>query len=186
MSPADEHRAVAAEFTRRVRGVPSDGWDAPAPVEGWVARDVVGHLLEWLPGFLESGAGLRLTSPASVDEDPAGAWTARCDEVQTLLEDRVTAGITFHTRHTEDLPLDRAIDRFYTPDVFLHTWDLARATGQDEQLDPGRCAHLLTEMEPLDDVMRSSGQFGPKVAVPEDADVQTRLLGFIGRDPLHH
>jgi hypothetical protein len=32
-------------------------------------------------------------------------------------------------------------------------------------------------------VMRSSGQYGPRVAVPADADIQTRLLGFIGRDP---
>jgi hypothetical protein len=32
-------------------------------------------------------------------------------------------------------------------------------------------------------VMRSSGQYGPRVEVPGDADTQTRLLGFIGRDP---
>lgn len=175
---------MAAEFTRRVRGVPPERWGTPAPVEGWVARDVVGHLLEWLPGFLESGAGVRLSGIVSVDVDPVGAWEARCEEVQALLEEPATAESTFRGRHTGELPLDRAIDRFYTPDVFLHTWDLARATGQDEQLDPERCARLLTEMEPLDDLMRSSGQFGPRVAVPTDADAQTRLLGFIGRDPL--
>jgi len=27
------------------------------------------------------------------------------------------------------------------------------------------------------------GQYGPPVPVPADADAQTRLLGFIGRDP---
>jgi hypothetical protein len=32
--------------------------------------------------------------------------------------------------------------------------------------------------------MRPLEQFGPRAAVPDDADVQTRLLGFIGRDPL--
>jgi hypothetical protein len=31
--------------------------------------------------------------------------------------------------------------------------------------------------------MRSSGQYGPRVRVPADADPQTRLIGFIGRDP---
>ena len=31
--------------------------------------------------------------------------------------------------------------------------------------------------------MRGSGQFGPRVEVPADADVQTRLLAFIGRRP---
>ena len=32
--------------------------------------------------------------------------------------------------------------------------------------------------------MRSSGQYGPKVDVPPDSDVQTRMLAFIGRNPL--
>jgi len=39
-------------------------------------------------------------------------------------------------------------------------------------------------MEPIEDVMRRSGQYGPRVEVAEDADEQSRLLGFIGRDPL--
>jgi hypothetical protein len=34
-----------------------------------------------------------------------------------------------------DHPLDQAIDRFVLGDVLVHTWDLARATGQDETLD---------------------------------------------------
>jgi hypothetical protein len=65
----------------------------------------------------------------------------------------------------------------------MHTWDLARATGQDERLDPAFCADLLAGMEPIDELLRQSGQYGPKVAVPADADVQARMLGFIGRDP---
>ena len=38
-------------------------------------------------------------------------------------------------------------------------------------------------MEPIDELLRSSGQYGAAVPVPDDADVQTRLIGFIGRDP---
>jgi hypothetical protein len=38
-------------------------------------------------------------------------------------------------------------------------------------------------MVPIEALMRSSGQFGPPVPVPDDAGVQARLLGFIGRDP---
>jgi uncharacterized protein (TIGR03086 family) len=79
--------------------------------------------------------------------------------------------------------VDRAIDQFYTSDVFMHTWDLARATSQDDRLNPSFCASLLAGMEPMEDVIRSSGQYGPRVPVPDDADAQTRLLGFIGRDP---
>ena len=32
-------------------------------------------------------------------------------------------------------------------------------------------------------ILRASGQYGPRVEVADDADVQTRLLAFIGRDP---
>lgn len=81
------------------------------------------------------------------------------------------------------MPLPRAIAQFFTADVFMHTWDLARATGKDETLDPQRCAMLLEGMQPLDELLRSSGQYGPRVEVPDDADVQTRMLAFIGRDP---
>ena len=65
----------------------------------------------------------------------------------------------------------------------MHTWDLSRATGQDDRLDPAFCAQLLGGMEPIEQIIRSSGQYGPRVEVPAGADTQTRLLGFIGRDP---
>ena len=49
----------------------------------------------------------------------------------------------------------------YTSDVFMHRWDLARATGQDETLDPDKCAAMLEGMLPMDEVLRQSGQYGP-------------------------
>jgi uncharacterized protein (TIGR03086 family) len=170
-------------FTDRVRGVPTDAWDSPAPVEGWVARDVVRHLVEWLPAFLKAGAGVDLPTGPSVDDDPVAAWTVHAEGVQALLDDPATSGRVLTNRHVGNVPLDQAIDRFYTSDVFLHTWDLARATGQDERLDPARCAQMLEGMLPMDDVLRASGEYGPRVEVGEDADVQTRLIAFIGRTP---
>ncbi|MFD3925510.1 TIGR03086 family metal-binding protein [Streptomyces sp. NPDC058614] len=182
-SAADEHRRVAGVFTERVRGVSPQAWDMPAPCQGWVARDVVRHLVEWFPGFLKSGAGVDLPKGPSVDDDPVAAWTVHSDAVQALLDDPSTPDKKLSNPHIGEIPLDQAIDRFYTTDVFLHTWDLARATAQDERLDPDKCAQLLEGMLPLDDLLRNSGQYGPKVAVPESADVQTRLLAFIGRNP---
>ena len=38
-------------------------------------------------------------------------------------------------------------------------------------------------MRPIDDLLRSSGQYGPRVPVPDDASAMDRLVGFIGRDP---
>lgn len=183
MSAADEHRSIAGTFTDRVVGVPRAAWNNPAPVEGWVARDVVRHLVEWFPAFLESGTGIKLPPGPSVDEDPVAAWTVHSDAVQALLDDPTTASKVLTNPHIGELPLDQAITRFYTADVFMHTWDLARSTAQDERLDPERCGGMYESMLPMDEVLRSSGQFGPRVAVPDNADAQTRLLAFIGRDP---
>jgi uncharacterized protein (TIGR03086 family) len=178
--PADTFREVAAAFTQRVRGVPPERWEDPAPCEGWVARDVVRHLVEWVTGFLEHGAGVRLDPVPSVDDDPVAAWEAFTGQVQGLLDDPATSTVTYSGPPGE-LPLDAAIDQFVTNDVFLHTWDLARATGQDERLDPGRCAEMLAGMEPWDEALRTSGHYGPRQPVADDADAQTQLLAFIGR-----
>ena len=132
--PAARHRAIAGRFTDVVRG--TRDWGAPTPVPDWAARDVVRHLVEWFPGFLESGTGIRLPSGPSVDDDPVGAWQAHADAVQAVLDDPATPGRAFSNPHTGEMPLDVAVDRFYTVDVFMHTWDLARATGQDDTLDP--------------------------------------------------
>ena len=184
MTPAEEFREIGGRFGDVVAGVPQDGWDAPSPVEDWSARDVVRHLVEWFPGFLYAGAGVRLPEGPSVDDDPAGAWRHFQDAVQALLDDPATADNVLSNPHIGDVPLPDAVSRFFTADVFMHTWDLARATGQDDTLDPERCAAYLAGMEPIEDVMRSSGQYGPRVPVPDDADPQTKMLGFIGRDPL--
>jgi uncharacterized protein (TIGR03086 family) len=182
-SPSESHAWTAEAFTRRVQGVGPDGWDAPAPVEGWVARDVVRHLVEWFPSFLHAGTGIRLVSGPSVDDDPVAAWTVHSTAVQALLDDPATAGKVLTNPHLGEVPLPEAVDRFYTADVFMHTWDLARATGQDERLDEARCRELYEGMLPMDELLRASGQYGPKVPVADDADVQTKLLSFIGRRP---
>ncbi len=182
--PAARHRQVAGAFTDRVLGAErAQQWDVPAPVEGWTARDVVRHLTDWFPGFLAGGTGIELPRGPGVDDDPVATWKVHNEAVQALLDDPATAGRALSNPHIGDVPLDRAIDQFYSADVFMHTWDLARATGQDDRLDQDFCADLLAGMEPIEDVMRSSGQYGARVPVPADADAQTRLLGFIGRNP---
>jgi hypothetical protein len=81
--PGDRHRLAAETFGDRVRGVAD--WDAPTPVAQWRARDVVRHLLEWLPGFLEAGTDVRLTAVSYDDPDLADSWQVRVAEVQRLI-----------------------------------------------------------------------------------------------------
>src|SRR6266550_4748991 len=101
---ADRYRAVAEGFTRRARAVPETAWERPAPCDGWVARDVVGHLVEWIPPFLQSGAGI------------------------------------------------------------------------DETLDAAEVARMFEGIQGIDEMLRQSGQYGPKIDPGEDADLQTQLI----------
>jgi uncharacterized protein (TIGR03086 family) len=180
LEPAERHRVVALGFGELVGSVVD--WEAPTPVTGWVARDVVAHLLEWFPAFLASG-GIELPPGPSVDVDPVGAWTAQCAAVQALLDDACTAESTFVHPQAGTHQLAVAIDEFYVADVFMHTWDLARACGREPDLDQEFCGQLLDAMVPIDEMLRASGHYGPRVAVPDEVDSMTRLMGFIGRDP---
>ena len=159
---AERYRKVASGFTARARQVPPDGWDAPAPCEGWVARDIVRHLVAWMPGYFK----LDLAGAPSVDDDPLGAWLALDGALQGAADglDAVT------------------LEAFAIGDVLVHTWDLARAAGLDETLDADEVHRLLQSSAAMDEVMRGE-HFGPKVAVPDDADEQTQLIAFTGRHP---
>ncbi|MFT4188631.1 MAG: maleylpyruvate isomerase family mycothiol-dependent enzyme [Aeromicrobium sp.] len=129
MSAAELHRSTAARFTEVVAGVTER--DVPAPVDGWTARDVVGHLVEWFPVFLAAG-GVELAPGPSVADDPQGAWSHQVEQVQELLDG---PDAEFTHPHVGTMPLHQAVDRFYIADVFMHTWDLARANGQEPGLD---------------------------------------------------
>jgi len=180
---AERYRRVADRFTERVNEVPETAWDNPAPCEGWVARDVVGHLVEWIPAFLTSAGGPALPTGPSVDDDPAGAWAALDGGLQSLLDDPVALASEISHPRAGTHRLDDAIGMFFINDVLVHTWDLARAAGLDETLDPEEVHNLLAAMEPLDEMLRASGQYGARVEVAADADEQTRLIAFTGRTP---
>jgi uncharacterized protein (TIGR03086 family) len=72
---------------------------------------------------------------------------------------------------------------FILGDVLVHTWDLARATGQDETLDPDEVHRMRAGLEQMGDMLSQSGHYDKAVAVAADADEQTRLLALTGRHP---
>lgn len=182
--PAARHAVVAAHFTDLVDGVRD--WEVPSPVPEWTARGVVEHLTTWLPAFVHSGSPYGWTQRLSAAHDPVAAWHEQCTVVQRLLDDPAQAGSPFLHPHAPAGTLGEVVDQLYSTDVFMHSWDLARATSQPAQLDEEHAAHLLAGMEPLDEVLRASGQYGPPVRVGDDAGPVERLMAFVGRDPHWH
>jgi uncharacterized protein (TIGR03086 family) len=82
------------------------------------------------------------------------------------------------------MPLGGAVDMIVCGDLFIHTWDVARATGGDERLDPGEVSRMLASIGSFpEDVLRADGMYGPRVEVPDDAGEQAKLLAYTGRRP---
>ncbi len=96
---AQRWRTVADGFGARVDAVPDGGWERPTPCEGWVARDVVAHLVEWIPPALfetlDAGEVERLTGfPPEVEQAmrASGHFGARVDVPDDAsAQDRVLA-----------------------------------------------------------------------------------------------
>ena len=78
----------------------------------------------------------------------------------------------------------RAMMPNLTRDVLVHTWDLARAVGADDRLDPGWCEHFYAALPSNPAVLSVSGMFDAPVAVVDQTDVQSKLLARLGRNSI--
>ena len=74
-----------------------------------------------------------------------------------------------------EMPVARMIG-LAVGDLSVHTWDLAKATGQDTALDGA----VVDFLHPIMEGMSKRGPspaFAPPVSVPDDAPRQDRLIG---------
>lgn len=177
-STLERFDSTAAGFRRRLEALEPGDADLPSPCEGWSARDVIDHAV---------GVVVMVTNLVGtpVVDDPAGGDVARFDVVVSDLRDKVAdpeLGATVVESPFGSMALKQLVSSIVVHDLLVHTWDLARATGGDEQLDTELVAHTYASMSPFDDVLREHG-FAEKVPVDDDADGQTRLLCFLGRCP---
>jgi uncharacterized protein (TIGR03086 family) len=179
---ADRYRTLSSAFARKVDAVEPKGWSAPSPCEGWTAGDLVGHVVS-VHGMMLALIGRQLSPAPAATEDPAAAFAAARADVEAVLDDPALAA-TMHDGAFGQARIDETFDRFLGFDLVVHGWDLARATGQDEAIDPAEVSRIWTMAEGFGDNLRRSGVCGPAVAVPDDAPLQDRLLGLLGRDPV--
>jgi uncharacterized protein (TIGR03086 family) len=189
---ADRYRRHADAFGRKVAAVRSDQWSNQSPCEAWNARDVVDHIVVMHPVMLRP-VGLEPSAAPAVSDDPRGAFEAARADVEAVLDDPELAGTECDTPNGR-MTVEQQIDEVVSDDLVFHGWDLARATGQDDTMEPEdveRLWSIITAIPPdLIAKYRTPGAFGrgvevfgPEVEVPEDAPLQDRLLGLIGRDP---
>jgi uncharacterized protein (TIGR03086 family) len=178
---ADRFRTVAAGFTERVEATKPEQWDNQSPCDEWKARDVVDHVVGTQSLFLGM-IGREMPAGPSVDDDPLAAWIHARDTTQHALDTPEIAQTEFESPVFGKSTYEQSLARIGVADVLTHTWDLARAVGADEKLDPAEVSRAYEALKPMDDMVRTKGVFGPKVEVPESADEQTKYLAFTGRE----
>lgn len=79
----------------------------------------------------------------------------------------------------------RAVVGVYLEELVTHSWDLARATGNDVLLDPVLAELALPIIRQALPASPRGGPipFAPVVEVADDAPAYDRLAGWVGRDP---
>jgi uncharacterized protein (TIGR03086 family) len=176
---SERYGRVAAGFASRLGRLTSHQLAAPTPCSEWTARQLVAHVIGTHGRVV---ATLDQSAPDDVDADGdlQAQWQATSGAVAAALEDPALSSRTVGGMFGEQ-SFEALVGRLLCADTVFHTWDLARATGQDERLDPEAVSQALEFLTPLDDAIRRPGGFAPKISSSADADEQTRLLNFGGR-----
>ena len=174
---AERFRKRADAFATLIRNTPPHAWTNPSPCDGWLARDVVAHVVGFFGHVLREKAGVASLPWATASaDDPATAFHGIREAVQQVLDDPAT---------TDELT--KYLDAALSFDLPQHWWDLAKATGQDAAMDPEEVELLWAALSPQSpDWWKwqvDNGHYAPAVPVPDDAPLQDRVLGLIGRDP---
>jgi uncharacterized protein (TIGR03086 family) len=172
----DRYQDAAEGFTARLAAVTDDQWDNPTPCADWNVRELVDHVIE-IQRQIPEGLG----TSAGNGTNPQERWNGVRDAALAALRQPGVLERTMPGRGG-DVPVEMALIPRLS-DLIIHTWDLARATGGDERLDPDTARIVLERLKPNDEILRSTGTFGPKVDLPESADTVVELLCFSGRRP---
>ena len=177
---SERYDRLATALADKIAAVPADAWENPSPCEGWTARDVVRHVVSTQGMFL-GFIGRELGDIPPVDDDPLAAWNAARAIVLHDLEDPKLASAEFDG-FTGRSTFEGGVDRFLSFDLVVHGWDLSRAAGLDERIDPDDVARVRRAAAEFGEAMRGPQAFGPERPAPAGADPQTQLLAFLGRD----
>jgi uncharacterized protein (TIGR03086 family) len=188
----DQHAALVRAgdgFLLRLRQVTPDQWDDATPCGDWGVRDLAQHVLGGSQmAIVLADGGTREDAieaiAAPLDEtDPVAAIEAVfAAEAEAFGRAEVLERVLPHP--AADLPGADVLG-FRITDRAVHTWDLARATGQDESLDPDVLRVVWAGVEPMVPMLASLGIFGdgPSGDLSEGSDTQARVLDALGRRP---
>jgi uncharacterized protein (TIGR03086 family) len=173
---AERYRQRADAFEALIDSTPPERWASPSPCDGWLARDIVAHVVRHSAETLHDKAGVQ-TAPMHTElDDPAAGFRSIRAAVEEVLDDS-------ETPTSVAMYLDAALSF----DLPQHWWDLARATGQDSTMPIEEVEVLWETLSAMSpewwEWQVDNGHYARAVHVADDATLQDRLVALIGRDP---
>jgi uncharacterized protein (TIGR03086 family) len=178
-------RRAADGFGARVHATRDDQWGQPTPCSEWDVRALVNHLvyeMRWAPplfaGMTIAEVGDRFDGDL-LGGDPNGAWDDSAKEAVAAVSGEGAMERIVHLSFGEVPGREYALQLF--ADLLVHGWDLARAIGADQRLDPELVDACARWFGPMEEGYRQSGAIGPRPPAPAGADPQTALLAMFGR-----
>lgn len=185
MDVPDLHQRASGEFGRRLHMIGDEQWALPTPCSDWDVRGLVRHLVDenlWTPPLMEGSTIAEVGDRFEGDvlgDDPKKAFDAAAAEAIAAVHGEGAMERTVHLSFGDFPGREYAMQLF--ADHLIHAWDLARALGVDERLDPELVAACAEWFGPMEEAYRGAGAIGPRPVVADDADDQTRLLAKFGR-----
>ncbi len=153
--------------------IPADKLSDRTPCGEWDVARLTAHVVAGPRNFITMAGGGQPDWSATppLPDDWAAEFRSAADDLLRMWRD---AG--------DSAPLE-GVD-WQTAEFAVHTWDLARATGQaTESLDPQVAQRGLDFMSGALTPDNRGEAFSPAVTLPEDAPVYDRLAAWAGRDP---
>jgi uncharacterized protein (TIGR03086 family) len=179
------HQRVGVATRRLVAGIPAGRWSASSncdmPVRALVNHIVTGH---WWAAELAAGktigeVGARLDGDV-LGPDPLAEYDRAHAQATAIFSRPGVLEQTCRLSYGDVLVAEYCSHRIL--DTFIHGWDIARATDQDDTLDGDLVDIAYAMFEPHAAELQATGAFGTPVPVPANADTQTKLLAMLGRD----
>ena len=187
------HGRCGKRFSTLVAGVSARQWNDETPCSEWDVRALIHHLQYeqvWVPPLFDGQTTSEVCDRFEGDllGDDSATWpgllAASIETAHAVVAQPGSLERTVHLSYG-DAPGNEYVTQL-TADFAIHSWDLARATGQDDTIDPDAVAVPLPWVLANVELLRASGMFGlPADPGPETPD-EVRLLGLVGRGARGH
>ena len=183
-NPVELFEKATGGIDKIISGIKQDQINAQTPCSEWKVKDLIEHLIGGAAHLSASLAGGSGDSPSSENDVTKLAANYRSVIADVLHKAADASALEAQVATPAGEMSAGQFIGILSLDNLVHTWDLAKATGQSASLDPALTEACYSMFVPgLIDMARPHGAFGPAVSVPDSASTQDKLLGYTGRQP---